>query len=236
MRLSQADRRRGFKDDDAQALAFFREAARVSGLSPGDLYRAESRYLSEHRQWRTEADREAFLRQSVASLGFDTAAQDAVWDDVATIAESGEFPHFDVPAPSPAEDARRLEEIGDVLRTDRRTYDKLNLGDEAQDIRARLGDEAGMSVRPTPADAPARSTRIDELKQQMRDPSSSYWRGPKAEATQEEYRRLVGGGGEPAGVSSDASAGGLTRSPQTTGGASCASDNQSAFPADNQGN
>ncbi|MEY9428876.1 hypothetical protein ABH975_004191 [Bradyrhizobium ottawaense] len=234
MRLSQADRRRGFTEADAAGLAYVRALARQQGITPDALHKYEGQYLATHRSWRGK-DREEFIRRAASGIGLEPHVIDATFDDIEHASEHG-IPDVKAPAPSPAEDQRRLQEIQDILRSDRRKYDQDNLGDEMIDIRRRLGAEAGMSVQPIPTEAPARNARIDELRDMMRDPASNYWRGPRAEATQAEYRQLVGGGGEPAGAANVPAGVPARTSSQPTGGAPSASASQSALPADNQGN
>jgi hypothetical protein len=189
-------------------LAYIRQLCHQQGVKPEDLRRAEDQYLSSHRGW-SAGDREAFIRRSAAGFGLEPHAVDQAFDDIESVADMG-FPDFAPLAPLPADDQRRLEEIGDIMRKDPHRYTRENLGDEAVDIRNRLGSELGTS-RPIPTEAPARNDRIDELRGMMRDPASNYWRGPRAESLQAEYRALHT---EPTGGQPSASG---SPTPTTTG-------------------
>ncbi len=88
-----------------------------------------------------------------------------------------------------ADISTEIAEIEQLQRDDNVSYWKSDLPDRYGELIA--AKEAGT---PAPAGPSANDRRIAEIEGLMSDTYSEYWRGPKADILQREYRDLIDGG------------------------------------------
>ena len=196
--LSDRDRYRGFTDEDAPYLKWFRAAARDAGLDRHQTEGVISAYQANaHRVSALTMEQRAELAATWFMVpGIDQARALDVFRSADKVLTQG-IDSMQPATPSPQADRARLAEIEAVMKADFRSYyQSPELQGEYREILERQhgGTEPAPAIAapggPIVAHVPAAGDRAKQIEAMMYGPGGThgpYWR---SEALQTEYRQL----------------------------------------------